>query len=422
MKKIILIAVLALLPAAVKGQLDVTFVKTTDIVTFDKDEVEYKFDVKAPKDTANNGVVVTCSIKDSDFNASEYECTFNGTNSLTISNGAAADATFTVKFKRKLGVNKFLKFDFDAVDANKKPVSIKAHTPLMLYLKGSTAEPIKTNDNYEFWFFTGTNVDFLDGAKVKDLYFKGSYMVNFKLNNEPSRSWLYTTFGKNRFFTDKDSLTNIILRDAVPTATPGDTITLVNGYYKSVRQKVTDNIFVSADYLLYLKEISSKQSRLFATAGLYCGLQSIKTSYSNYAIVTDTLNVPRNADSTYVFRTFLKNYKIRQTNYNFRIGLMHILTTDKINVKTHATVGLNSFTYPSSIVSTSTDEFVRYKNDKRFFSQINIDATVLNPGISLGFETFLREGEMPLFNVSLTKVIDIEQLSSLFGKVPTINN
>jgi hypothetical protein len=147
----------------------------------------------------------------------------------------------------------------------------------------------------------------------------------------------------------------------------------------------------------------------------------LKTSYSNQNIISDTNTYFRKPDSSYIFRPLLRESKIRQFNYNISFGFTHILSTEKTNVKTHLTAGLNIFNYPYSIVRTSINEFTSYKKDTKPFIQLRIDGTVLNSGISIGFETFIRQGQIPLFNVSLTKVLDIEQLSSLFGKVPTAN-
>jgi hypothetical protein len=309
-----------------------------------------------------------------------------------------------------------------SIFAHAQEDTVSTETPLET---PENEKPINnSNEGYEFWLFTGTNIDLLDGVKARELYLKGALLFNFKkkTNGEelPTKHWTYLTFGKNRYFSDKDSLGRIPFYGEVPTAAPGDSITIARGIYSSLRESVTDNIFVSFDYLREIESISSSKSKLFATIGLYIGLQTIKTSYSNKNFLTDTTTYLRKQDSTYISRPPVSETKIRQANYNLSVGFLHVLYTDKINVKTQLTAGYNKFTYPYSIVRNSINEFVSYTDQRNIFLQLHIDATVLDPGISIGFETFLRGGEIPLFNVSLTKVIDIQQLGSLFGKLPTI--
>ena len=74
----------------------------------------------------------------------------------------------------------------------------------------SEAGEIKdTSENgYEFWLFTGTNLDLIDGVKTKDLYFKGSYLTNLKNRQKFTKHWIYFTFGKNRYVSDQDTISD----------------------------------------------------------------------------------------------------------------------------------------------------------------------------------------------------------------------
>lgn len=332
--------------------------------------------------------------------------------------------TFDIKVPRDKKDDRIVILKLTGYDkAGKSLTLVDSNIVYRLYIKPIVSDTLSeaNKQGYEFWFFTGTNLDLLDGVKLKELYFKGSCLINFKNGEKSTRSWSYFTFGKNRFFSDKDSLSRIPFSDMIQTATPGDSITIARGYYSSFRETVTDNIFSSIDYLINIKELSSEDSKFFLNCGLYFGLQTLKTSYNNHDIISDTNIYLRKLDSSYIFRPLLSESKIRQANFNLSVGFMHILSTDKINIKTHFTGGINIFDYPYSIVKSSINEYDIYKREMKPYIQIRLESTVLNPGLSIGFETFIRQGQIPLFNVSLTKVLDIQQISSLFGKVPTID-
>lgn len=115
-----------------------------------------------------------------------------------------------------------------------------------------------------------------------------------------------------------------------------------------------------------------------------------------------------------------RNTTIKQNNRGAGFGFVYILDEDKINVKTSLIVGWNRFIYPNYLIYNGDDIVEeRYRADPTSFMRFRFEGTVLSPGISLGFETFLRGGQNPLYNVTLTKTIDFEQLASLFGALPS---
>jgi hypothetical protein len=398
--------------------------KTDTLYSDTKKEVSQSFKIIVPKQDKLKDAKIDFSVQENDMNPTGI---FLPTNK-TITVGSSQDTIkkdLTVKFQRDSKDDRMLILKINASDKDGKTIDLlDSNITYKIYIKPQSLDTLKdaSKTGYEFWVFTGTNLDLLDGVKLRELYFKGSYLINFKRNDTSTRSWMFLTFGKNRFFSDRDSLSRIPFSDVIPKPTPGDSITIVNGYYNSFRNTLTDNIFASIDYLYNVKNMSSDKSIFFINGGFYFGLQTLKTSSENSGIVSDTNTYLRKPDSTYTFRPLGGQSKIRQFNYNISLGFTHILSTKKINIKSHLTTGINIFNYPYSVVRSSTNEYAYYKNEKKLFFQLRIDATVLNPGISIGFETFIRKGQIPLFNVSLTKVLDIEQLSSLFSKVPTAVN
>jgi hypothetical protein len=407
--------------------LDVDFFKAPDTVkTSAEKQVTFTVILRAPNQTAFAGHKVELAVENSDFSIPAADVFLPSDKTLSIDNtGESNEKAFTIIFNRHDKDDRTINLRLNLYDATGNPVtSTDSRLKKTIYIKPSKADTLSdaSKNGYEFWLFTGTNLDLLDGVKAKELYFKGSYLVNIKKNNTFTKHWIYTTFGKNRYFSDKDSLGRVPFSEELPRAVPGDSITLVRGSYSSLRESVTDNIFTSFEYLNFISDFSSPTSKIFATLGFSLNLQSIKTSYTNKNILSDTSTFLRIADSSYVFRPLNLERKIKQFNYNLHFGFTHILSTDAINIKTQLIAGINRFTYPYASVRNSTIDRTFYKNEQDVFFQLKIDATVLSPGISIGFEFFLRRTEIPLFNVSLTKVLDIKQIGSLFGKVPAIGS
>ena len=136
--------------------------------------------------------------------------------------------------------------------------------------------------------------------------------------------------------------------------------------------------------------------------------------------MADTVTYLLNRDSVYHSSPIANERSQKQFNYNISAGILHLLSTKVVNVKTHVQAGLNKLVYPVQSVKSGWIERVTYGNQYSLFVQLRMEATVLKPGISIGFESFVRQNAFPLFNISLSKVIDFEQLGTLFGKTSTL--
>ncbi len=425
MHKITFLLLMTFLSLSLSGQdtMKVFFEKDIDTLYTDtKKEYTHSFRIIVPKQDKFRDAIIEFFVEKNDMSPSGIFLP----DERTVKVGSSEDTIrkeFNVKFNRHEKDDRIVLLKLKATDKNGKAIPVyNENNSYRIYIKPLSKDTLEDaqKNGYEFWLFTGTNIDLLDGVKLKELYFKGSYLINFKNNDRFTRYWMHLTFGKNRFFSDRDSLSRISFNDIVMSPSSQDSITIARGYYNSFRQTVTDNIFSSVDILYNIEEWSSQRSKLFLNAGFYIGLQTLRTTYENHSVIADTLTYERVPDSIYRFRPLAQESKIREFNYNLGIGFTHILSTDKINVKTHFSTGLNAFTYPYARRTEGISESVFYQNRRMLFVQLRAEATVLNPGISIGFETFIREGQIPLFNISLTKVLDITQLSSLFGTVQSI--
>jgi hypothetical protein len=423
MSRIFLCLIIVMSACSTKAQdtLKAFFARKVDSIQSDaRKELLQSFTIRAVKNDKLKGAKVEFINAGNDFSVPDADLFFPPNRELEIDNSKdTMEKSFTIRCRRNVEVDRMITLKLIAKDKDGKNIPLKdSNTTYKIWI-ARAADPLSdaNSKGHEFWLFTGTNLDFLDGVKARELYFKGSFL--FKLGTA-EQNWGYITFGKNRYFSDKDSLFRQRLHDVLfPPAKP-DSVRIINGYYDSFREIETNNTFGSIDYLWKLTKNSTATSQLFISTGLYFGLQNIKINYNNFNIVSDTQMIKRTADSVYGVQTLLNETRLTQYNYNASVGILHVLTTDKVNVKTHLLTGLNAFAYPVFTSTRSGVTRTATTTQKNFFFQMKLDATVLDPGIALGFEAFLRRGQQPLFNVSLTKVIDITQLSALFGKLPTV--
>jgi hypothetical protein len=229
-----------------------------------KKETSQSFKIIVPKQEKFKDAKIEFTIEESDISPSHVFLP----NERTIKIGSSEDTIkkdFSVKFQRSPKDDRLLILKLSATDKNGKIISLAdSNIIYKIYIKPQSLDSLKdaSRKGYEFWLFTGTNLDLLDGAKLKELYLKGSYLVNFKKGACSTRSWMFMTFGKNRFFSERDSLSRIAFSDIILKPTPGDSITIANGYYNSFRETVTDNIFASVDFFIILR-ISHQKNRNF---------------------------------------------------------------------------------------------------------------------------------------------------------------
>ena len=100
--------------------------------------------------------------------------------------------TFTLdEFRERL-----LEFSLKAYDKEDKEVEITGGSnSFKLFIKPQEELSSIDSTGYEFWLFTGTNLDMLDGAKSEELYFEGSYFLNLGKGKKRNK-YLYFTLGK----------------------------------------------------------------------------------------------------------------------------------------------------------------------------------------------------------------------------------
>lgn len=414
----IMLSLINIFTLSYSQEIDVKFTTNNDTITSsNKTEITHEFSVELLKSKSIDSVIVTVNLIETEFSIPKSDIFL--VSDLTIKGDTTKNTTkkFKIKFLRNFKDDRLIKFNLIA-RKNGKEVKIKDNREYTLYVKPAVKDSLKSalNKGYEFWVFTGTNLDLLDGVKARELFLKGNYLFNLKKDEKESQSWINIGFGKNRYFSEKDTIQTKSFVEEIPT-TSLDSTTLVYGKFNSLRTTETNSIFLDLDYMFQVKQISSITSKIFLKAGFSISLQDIRNTYKNNVIVSDTITVAvGNRDSEVpMFRTI----KYKQFNLSFNVGFAHIFDNDEVNIKSFLSIGLNRLNYPYGSVERNNGEI--FQSKLKPYLQFKMDATVLKPGLSIGLENFLRIGEVPLFNVTLTKVIDLSQLNSLFAKLKTNN-
>jgi len=291
--------------------------------------------------------------------------------------------------------------------------ALLGNSELLVLIKPLSPDGLNKGDN--ILFYTGTNIDFLDGVKPKELYFRSSFLLNMKSNDKATKHWLYLNAGKERYATGSDSLQWVPYRDLNISKFHADSTYLKSGYYKSSYEEITDNIFISLAYLYELN--NSSNDKIFGVGEFYIGYQTIRTKYKNTILTTQLSSILRGKPGDVLDLDPLKiDYIRHQLNYNFGVVLMYKQTNDSFDVRFSATGGWNSAFYTKFFRRSIDGNQETLASSQSVYLRLKAEGTLLNPlGVSLGFETFIRTKEVPLFNVSLTKVLSIKQLGSLFG-------
>lgn len=399
--------------------LTVSFEKLKDTIHTSSSQSYYITKIKIPKQTAFSKPTILFSVDPDKTNVKDLMLPTELTHKITDTS-KDSEVTFKVAFTRDTKNDRTLVFRVKAKDEKGNDIKLTddKSTTAEIYVK--PFGELENNDN-EYWFFVGTNVDLLDGVKAKDLYFRGSFLIPLS-NNEPRKHQFYITFEKNRFFRERDSLYRIPFSDIVFKPGQPDSITVARGQYNSFREIVTENLGFSFSYLRNIMKPSNNYN-FYAMAGFYIDYQTNTYNYTNHSILSDTSTHLRKKDSSYIFRPLLTKDRTNSWNSNLYLGFMYIHSGSSVNLKTFLQSGLNILRYPSSRIKTSTTEMTKYNTNKNLYIRFHIDATLVeSPGVSLGGEVYLRAGEMPLFNFTITKVIDYRQIKTLFSKTPSQSN
>lgn len=387
-------------------------------------EYTYKFFIEAEQNSSFLNSTLSFEVVENDFSVNTKKIFLPSKREMIINNSSSTmRESFTIKFIGNSKDDRVIKLKLNGrkPDGTNITFDSASKTELTLYIK--PFKKTETKRDNEFWLFTGTNIDLLDGVKAKDLYFKGTYLTKIAKNKNTflDEFWFYVTFGKNRFVNEKDTISNQNYTTISLNSSSLDSVNLIRGVYNSSIETTIENIYGSIDILYNIKPLATKKTNLFLGASFYLGLQNVNYNYNNSLSISDTTMVLKDSLLDMRFRSPLQDLSLTRQLSNVSLGIMHIYSGDKLNIKTNINLGYSVLVFPRSQFSRNGLVLLtEYESSWDPYLQLRIDGTVLTPGISLGFESILRRNDLPLFNVYFSKVINFEKVSSLFTKVESL--
>jgi hypothetical protein len=384
--------------------------------------IEAPIEIKVINSQALTGGRVAITIINSRSNVKLNEIKVPISNEFKI--GAAAD---TVKEKYNVSVPRHSKDDrvlvlaLEAYDSKGKriPLSDK-DSALVVYVKPFAEDSLTRDEDFEFWLFTGTNFDPFEGAKPQEFFFRANTM--FKIS---SRFYGQIGIYKNRYFNaDSATIIPIFLANSPARIVNGiDTSYsyLQGSYQRSTSQKI-DPVGLQIDGMFKLGDLKKKGiSSFFATAGLDISTKSIRleNKFTNFDTATVLFSRPDSRGRTLAPPTRDQKVHFQVPTYNFNVGLLWVLNKDDVNIKAQLTGGFSSFQGAKIFIPRGTNEpTVSYDSLKaKPYIQLRMFATAINPGLSFGFETFVRKELFPQFNFTLSKVFDLRNFLKVLTPV-----
>lgn len=327
----------------------------------------------------------------------------------------------TLQFQYKFSVerdkedDKALAFRLLATDQDGQNVQVENDKVQIVYLKPQIPDSLKNSETLEFWFFVGTNFDVFDGVKPQELFFRSNTLLKVS-----RRFFAQVGFYKSRYFSlDSSANPTIVRRDELRS--PDSTYTVGFGKYHRVTKQTVDPIGLQLDAFFKLTRTPlGNNSNFFATLGIDFSTRTTITenSFSDF----DTVQIKvYNRDSLY--RGSFGELPAEKTSfqnrvYNFNAGLLWVFDDSEVNVKAHIVGGLSNFTNLYLIVPLTGTKF--YKSSRKPYMQFRMFATYKPIGVSFGFESFIRRSDVPQFNFTLSKVIDLRHFLSVLAPVSSL--
>lgn len=381
------------------------------------ENIKLKFKVNL-KDTSKSNWNLNIKVGESNYSSEELEklkVPLNNKYSLkSLKTSKDSVFEYSITIPRNSKDDRQMTFKISA-DSSGSPRTLgNKDTSTVIYVKPIIADSLSTNNNWEFWIFTGTNFDFFDGIKADQFFFRSNLL--FKIS---SKFYGQLAFFKNRYFSFDSSSTNSFSQQ-IPIIPPNDSIKYALGTFNKNVKQTTDIIGVSLDLMFKLGS-SESVSTYFATGGFDISTRTIKleNTFSNFDSVILMVKRP-GPDTAFHFSPLPpKSFSYQYPVYNFSVGFMWILNTEKINIKTHVLGGLSKFSEPS-FRETSRGVNSIYTSYTKPYIQIRLFGTYKPSGISLGYEMFTRRNEIPQFNFTLSKVFDLSNFLNILTPVSAL--
>lgn len=389
-----------------------------------KSSVDTAVSIVVPSGQSIQNVKIEVAIDKEQSTVDLGKLRIQNTRELIIKNASDSAFKFFVTIPRHTKDDRILKLQLKAFDSTGKNLSLSgAHNSMVIYLKPQQ-KSLSNNKAYECWFFTGTNFDPFNGAKPQEFFFRANTI--FKASK---RLYGQIAFYKNRYFTvDSSSIIDIIEhRNPYRYINGTDTtyISTKGSYQSNVKQKI-DPVGIQFDLMYKLtKGNITDNSTFFATAGFDVSTKyvTLENTFSNFDTTTviDTIAIGRN---TGIFPKNNISISYQKPVYNFSLGFMWIYDSEEINIKAHLNGGLSRFSEAKVILNPrggTGPAISEYTKTENVYFQARMFATIKKPGLSLGFESFIRKSDFPQFNFTLAKVFDLKNILSVLTPVSSLN-
>lgn len=331
----------------------------------------------------------------------------------------STEILYNFSVSRNAKDDKILIFNLEILDSNSKHVALKkGDTSLYVYIKPLIPDSLSNTDRWEFWMFTGTNFDFFDGIKAQEFFFRANTL--FKIRGS---FYGQLAFYRNRYYTFDSATNRTLLEKRIPVF-PNDTIYKYNyGTYNTNIKQTTDPLGVQFDVLFNLTKGSiTNNSNFFGTIGFDIGTRTItlENTYSHFDTIHFATSRPdtisSRSDNTLPLPPITSSYK--KPFYNFSFGFMWILDEKDINIKGQLTGGFSKVLAP--LVLNTRNGIVTYEIRQNPYIQIRLFGTYKKAGLSFGFESFIRRGDFPEFNFTLSKVFDLKNFLNVLTPVTSL--
>lgn len=397
----------------------VSFKKTNDTINSSSvKEIDYRFEIEVEAQEKYDSIYVDFLPIKNEFQIGNENIYF-ATNKPILVLKSLENKTIGVNIKliRENLNDRVMSFVLKVYDKKGNEVRLSKEGNLVhkVYVKPYTAGLSENwfRKGHQLLFYTGTNFDFLDGIKAKDLYFKVNYFFNIPNGGKPSKKWINISLAKNRYSSVSDTLTNTTFADILNSSK--DSLSIVKGKYNVLTTTSFENFAFNLELHNLNSDISNDESRLFSLFGISSNLQNIRKSYITKINVSDTSNISRADFSKYQLIPLPKTRSYLQIDNFLYFGFNHILNSDIIEVKSKLSAGLNVSIIPISTQVLGSNVSTDYTTLRRIFFRLEESITILNPGITLAAEVLYIGNQVPFFNVTLSKVFGPSFISKLLN-------
>ncbi|RTQ53459.1 hypothetical protein EJV47_01595 [Hymenobacter gummosus] len=338
--------------------------------------------------------------------------------------------SFTLNLPVDALQEKTLTINAEILDKDSKPVP-KSLKQMIIIIK-PVQNNVSNNKNFEFWVLTGTNFDLLNDVKPQELFIRINTIfkiAEWKETKETKKAKDKSLFGqiafyRNRYYAVDTASTGLPFSSVKRPLIGSNLYTITQGTYRRTTIQTIDPVACQFDLMYNINTF--QEHNYFLTLGMLVSTSNVNIRYKYDYLDTTFFARTSRPDTIKGYgglgTTFLpEKISYRTSSGNINLGLLWIYDTNTINIKTHLTTGISSFSKLISYSETrGAGSVYRFDNYIEPYAQMRMFATQKSIGISLGAEAFIRKNEVTAFNFTLSKTFDATQLGSIFSPISSL--